>query len=263
MLGKLLKYDLRYVYKPLTVFYSLAIFFSILTRVFFAIEDSFIMFIIAKVCGGVTISMVFNILINNVMGMWVRFRRNLYGDESYLVHTLPAKRSTVYIGKSLAGLVTLLTSIAVIILALFIAYYSKENMEILKGFLFGLASGIGSSTAELLTVTFTVFFVEILSALGCGFTGIILGHKMNSGKIGFSVLFGFAVYMFTQTLGLGMFFLFALGTPDIMNLFTSGTLVSAEALKQLLILAIPVYLVLCIATFVLNLWLLKKGVDID
>lgn len=263
MLGKLFKYDLRYVYKPLVVFYSLSVFFGVLTRIFLSVEGSFIINVIGKVCSGVTISMMFNILINNIMGMWARFRRNLYGDESYLVHTLPAKRSTIYIAKSLAGLVTLLTSIAVIILTLFIAYYSKENMEILKSFLSTLATGIGSSTAVLLTVTFGVFFVEILSALGCGFTGIILGHRMNSGKIGYSVLFGFIVYMFTQTLCLGIFFLFALGNSEMMNLFTSNTIVSVEAAKQLLVLAIPVYLMLSVATFLLNLRLLKKGVNVD
>ncbi len=263
MLGKLLKYDLFYVYKPLVIFYSLSFFFGLLTRLFFLIDDSFIMNIIARICSGAAISMIFNILINNIMGMWARFRRNLYGDESYLVHTLPAKRSTVYIAKSLTGLITLLTSIGVIILTLFMAYYSKDNMEILKSFLATLASGIGSSTATLLTVLFAVFFVEILSAVGCGFTGIVLGHKMSSGKIGYSVLFGFIVYMLTQTLGLGIFFLFALGNPEIMNLFTSSTLVSAEAVKQLLILGIPIYFIMCVATFFLNLRLLQKGVDVD
>ncbi|MBO7217455.1 MAG: hypothetical protein J6V50_02005 [Clostridia bacterium] len=263
MLGKLLKYDLRYVYRPLFVFYSLAIFFGLLTRVFLSIEDSFIMYIIGKICSGVTISMMFNIVINNVMGMWARFRRNLYGDESYLVHTLPTKRSTVYIAKSLAGLVTLFTSFGVIILSLFVAYYSKDNMEIFKAVLATMASGIGSSVSEFLTFAIAVFFVEILNALGCGFTGIVLGHKMNSGKIGFSVLFGFMAYLITQALGLGAFFFFALFNPEIMNLFTSSTLISIEAVKELLILAIPVYFALCVLSFVLNLALLKKGVNVE
>ena len=263
MLGKLLKYDLRYVYRPLIIFYSFSVFFGLLTRIFLSVDGSFIVNVIGKICSGVAISMIFNILINNIMGMWARFRRNLYGDESYLVHTLPSKRSTVYIAKSLAGLITLLTSICVIILTLFIAYYSKENMEVLNNFLSTLATGIGSSTTALLTVTFAVFFVEILSALGCGFTGIVLGHRMNSGKIGYSVLFGFTVYIFTQMLGLGIFFLFALGNTEIMNLFTSDMLVSVEAVKQLLILAIPVYFIMCVATFWLNIRLLKKGVNVD
>ena len=43
MLKKLLKYDLENIYKFLIIFYSLAIFFGMLTRVFLEIENSFIM----------------------------------------------------------------------------------------------------------------------------------------------------------------------------------------------------------------------------
>ena len=36
-----------------------------------------------------------------------------------------------------------------------------------------------------------IFFIEFACGLQSGYSGIILGHKMNSAKIGFSVLFGF------------------------------------------------------------------------
>ena len=43
MLRKLLKYDLKNTFKLLSVFYVLAIFFAILTRIFLSIENSFVM----------------------------------------------------------------------------------------------------------------------------------------------------------------------------------------------------------------------------
>ena len=46
MLKKLLKYDLKNAYKILIVFYGLALFFAILTRVFLNIENSLFMNII-------------------------------------------------------------------------------------------------------------------------------------------------------------------------------------------------------------------------
>ena len=70
MLKKLLKYDLQNVYKLLIVFYSLSLFFAILTRIFLSIENSFIMNIIGQICSGTTIAMIFNILINNLMRLW-------------------------------------------------------------------------------------------------------------------------------------------------------------------------------------------------
>ena len=127
MLKKLLKYDLEYNYKILVIFYLLAIFFAVFTRICFSIENSFIMNIIGKICSGTTIAMIFNILINNLMRLWVRFKYNFYGDESYLTHTLPIDRKTQYLSKTLASIITLFSSVLVIALTLFIAYYSKEN----------------------------------------------------------------------------------------------------------------------------------------
>ena len=79
MLNKLLKYDFKSINIVLIVFYGLSIFFSLLTRIFLSIEDSFICEIIGKICSGTTIAMFFNIIINNLMRLWVRFKNNLYG----------------------------------------------------------------------------------------------------------------------------------------------------------------------------------------
>ena len=45
------------------------------------------------------------ILINNLMRTWVRFRHNLYGDESYLTHTLPVERKTIYLSKFITSII--------------------------------------------------------------------------------------------------------------------------------------------------------------
>ena len=46
MLGKLLKYDLKWGYKPLVVFYILSLFFAVLAKVFQQIENSLIFLVI-------------------------------------------------------------------------------------------------------------------------------------------------------------------------------------------------------------------------
>ena len=123
MLKKLLKYDLKNMFKFLVIFYVIALFFAILTRIFLNIENSLVMKIIGQVCSGVTISMIFNILINNLMRSWIRFKQNLYGDESYLTHTLPIEKKTLYLSKIITAIITMFVSIVVIGLTLFIAYF--------------------------------------------------------------------------------------------------------------------------------------------
>ena len=191
MLKKLLKYDLKYKLKVLNIFYILSIIFAIFTRIFLNIENSFILNIIGKICSGVTISMIFNILINNLMRIWVRFKDNFYKDESYLTHTLPINKSTLYLSKILSSIITLFISISVIGITLFIAYYSKENIELLKKLILPILEIYNSTFIVFLLVILFILFLELLNAVQMGFIGIILGHKMNNNKTLFSKLFSF------------------------------------------------------------------------
>ena len=145
MLKKLLKYDLENVYKVLIIFYILAIITAIFTRIFYSIDNSTILNIIAQIFSGTTIAMIANILINNLMRVWVRFKQNLYGDESYLTHTLPVSKKTIYLSKCLTSIITMATSIITIGITLFIAYYSKENITIVKNLLTPIANAYNST----------------------------------------------------------------------------------------------------------------------
>lgn len=263
MLNKLLKYDLKSNFKVIIIFYSLAIFFAVLTRVFLNIENSLIVNIIGQVCSGVTISMLFNIVINNLMRIWVRFKQSLYGDESYLTHTLPVKKQTLYLSKALTAVLTLFISVIVIGLTLFIAYYSKENIELLKSLLLPIADAYGSTVMNILLAILFIFFLEFANALQAGFTGIILGHKMDNFKTGYSVLFGFIAYIVTQIFVLLMIFVFALFNSDIMNLFITKTVVNMNMVKAIIYMSIAIYTLTLAIGYFINLKLFKKGVNID
>lgn len=263
MLKKLLKYDLKNIFKLLIIFYSLALFFGTLTRLFFSIENSLIMDIIAKICSGTTIAMIFNILINNMMRLWVTFKNNLYGDESYLTHTLPIEKKTLYLSKILTAVITLFTSVIVIGLTVFIAYYSKDNLELLKSILLPLANIYGSTITKILLAFLFVFFLEFANILQAGFSGIILGHKMNNLKTLYSVLYGFVVYTFTQIFTLILMFVVALFNKDMMNLFYTTEIINVDMVKLIIYLAIIIYTVTLIVLYLVNVKLFSKGVNVD
>ena len=264
MLKKLLKYDLAANFKFLTIFYSIGLFFALLTRLFLSIENSLIMDIIGKICSGVTISMIFNILINNVMRFWGRFKQSMYGDESYLTHTLPIEKQTLYFSRALAALITLFASMAMITLSLFVAYYSKANLEILKNLLTSVASSFESSVTGLVLAFLLIFFLEIANALQIGFTGIILGHKMQTNKTLFSIIFGFATYMASQTLVFIALFIAAIFSPNLMNLFiTNQATLSMSAIKTLFFLSLIVYTLLLFIVYFVNVTFFKQGVNVD
>ena len=263
MLKKLLKYDLENIFKFLIIFYSLALFFAILTRIFFSIDNSLIMNILGQITSGTAISMMFSIVINNLMRLWVRFKNNFYGDESYLTHTLPIEKKTLYLSKTIASLITLFTSILVIALTLFIAYYSKENIETLKNILLPIANTFDSSILNIIIADLFVFFLELVTGLFSGYTGIILGHKKNNNKVGYSVLFGFIAYLITQTIGIISIFVVGIFNKDIMNLFITNEIINIDSIHTIIFLAIIIYTTTIILLHITNLKLFKQGVNVE
>ena len=263
MLKKVLKYDLKYNYKILFVFYALALFFAFLTRFFLKIDNSLVMNVLGQICGGVTVSMMFNIIINNLMRIWVRFNQNFYGDESYLTHTLPIEKKTLYLSKFLSSIITLFSSIAVIVLSFFIAYGTKDLVNLVGNLLNSFSKSLNTKTYIIIFALIVILFIEFLNALQCGFTGIILGHRRNSSKIGFSIIFGFLIYLASQSFVLIVTLIFALFNDKFMNLFLTKEAVDINTLKAVILIAIISYLIVIIVDFILNLKLFKKGVNVD
>lgn len=264
MLTKLLKYDLKNILKFISVFYSLAIIFAALSRFFAIWDSSMVWLVISKIFAGASISMIFSILINCMMRSWVRFKMNVYGDESYLTHTLPVKKETVYLSKLLCVTITLAISFVISLLTLFITYYTKESFEMLKAFISAampLKDGI-SSTLFIITLVF-ILFLELLNAIQFGFTGLIIGHRSNKNKIVSSVLTGLATYSAGQVAILAIIFVIALFHKEIMNLFVTTQAVSFGTVKLIVLISAILYALLIVVNCIINVKLLKRGVNVE
>ncbi len=205
----------------------------------------------------------FSIIINNLMRVWARFVKNVYGDESYLTHTLPVSKSTIYSSKFLSSIITMFTIILVIISCVFIAYYSKENLEILKNTLQFLA--MNSSTIKVILVSFIVIFLEFVMILQVGFTGLLLGHISNNLKMTKSILYGFLNYLLVGTISVLIIYIIGLFNPNIMALFNSNisNTFSIDIIKTALILGICFYIFLIGIYYFIDIKIFNKGVNVD
>ena len=264
MLIKLLKYDLKYMIKNMCVFYILAIFFAITTRLLSLPEQSVMIGILRKISSGCMIAMIANIVINVMMRSWVRFRDSLYKDEAYLTHTLPVTKNDLYNSKLIQTLIFFFIGFVISLLSLFIAYFTQDSWQVIKEYIKTITVGFNMSTAFFITMAIMLIFLELFNAIQCGFLGIILGHKRNNGKIGFSVLFGFIIYLVAQTLVLGLVFVYGLFDESVMELFKSATIsIDVDAFKILAIVASILYLVIIFSMSIVCKKLLNKGVNIE
>ena len=263
MLKKLLKYDLKWVYKVVIVFYVLALIFAVLTRIFFSIENSLMFKIIGQIVNGAMISMLISSLINCFMRSWVRFINNIYKDESYLTHTLPIKKKDIYLSKVLTAFICSFTTVLVAIVCLFISYYSETNIEILKSFLKMTANTYNMSVISLLLIVSLVIFLEVLFIILIGYVGIIIGHRSNKNKMARSVIIGIVLYLFTSSLTLGFVYIVGLFNQNVMNIINTTDIVNADAIKSVMIIGICIYIVYNVIYYMIGNKLLKKGVNVD
>ena len=264
MLNKLLKYDLKYMIKNMTIFYLLSLFFALTTRILFNIEQSVIINIISQISVGCMFALVANTLINTMMRSWIRFRDSLYKDESYLTHTLPVTKNDLYNSKFIQTLIFFFISFLVIIISLFIAYYSKENWLALTNFIKTITTGLNMSTIFFITMAIIIIFLEIFNAIQCGFFGIILGNKMNNGKTGYSVLFGFIAYLISQCLILCLVYIYGLFDSSVMELFKTSTInIDVNAFKVLALVSSLLYIIIIFIMSILCKKELSKGVNVE
>lgn len=262
MLKKLLKYDLKYMIKNMSVFYILALVASILTRIIFSLKETVIINIAGQICLGFMFSMIASILINTIMRSWVRFRDSIYKDEAYLTHTLPVSKNDIYNSKFLQTIIFFGVSMFFVILSIFITYYTKERWDILIG-LFNKINLSYNTKVFLMISIVIVFMLEIFNIIQSGFLGIILGYKANNYKTGYSVFWGLIVYIISQLIALLFLFITGLINKNIFRLFISTDSLTPGIVKPLVVLAIIFYLFIIIMMNIVCKKVLKKGVNIE
>lgn len=261
MLKKLLKYDLKWVLKVLSIFYALAIIFAMGGRLMLEVDNSLLFKVLGGITLGLSAGMLIGCIINTFLRSWARFVKNVYKDESYLTHTLPVLKKTIYNAKLISAIIaTLLTGI-VIILCLFIAYYSENNMMQLKNW---LEISLGSAASiKIIILTSINLFLEVIYIIVLGYAAIIIGHKSNGRKFLKSVVYGFGMYSLTQVCSLIFLFIAGWINSDIMKLINSASMPQLNVVYYVLYFSLALYLLFIIFYYFLGKKILEKGVNVD
>lgn len=263
MLGKVMKYDLKWVCKPLLVFYILGLVFSVATRLLGNIQNSIVFTVITQICSGAAISMMASIVINSLMRCWVRFIRNIYKDESYLTHTLPVKNGTIFLSKVLTGIILMLLSFAIILACIVIAYGTKANFEFVKNALMPIATMLEMKTGVIIAVIGIILILEFIFMLICGYLGIILGHKSNNKRIIKSVVYGLVLFIAMTITTVLILYIAGLFNKNIMNLFNTVEAPNKETMQLLMVGGIFLYLIYIIIYYIIGNIQIRKGVNVE
>lgn len=280
MLTKLIKYDLKFIFKTVNI-YLILLFLSVILhnitsydytptfldasgQVFGGDPDApVIIQFLHTVFYNAIIAMLIGLVLNSIIRIWGRFKYNMYGDESYLTHTLPVSRKTLWLSKLLSLLLTILGVIAGVGLSFWLLSLVPTGRNLIGGLGFTEQAPLSYTIALLIGL-----YVEMVFITLCGITGIILGHHANHHHGLRSIIFGFIIYAFSAVLLLGFLALWSCIDPDIQNLFNTtisnpNEIFTFDFITKLFIGIDFAYIVMITALASVNYYLLKSGVDVD
>ena len=156
---------------------------------------------------------------------------------------------------------TLTCTLLVSFLAIFIAYYSKDNINLLNGLLSNITSNLNISNSLFIFVIIFILALEIFTGLESGILGIIFGYKKSNNKVLYSVIFGFLVYILSQLFVLLSLFITGLFNKNVMNIFTSS-IIDFNTIKIIVMISILVYILIIAMLNFISVKELKKGVNV-
>ncbi|MEG1448574.1 MAG: hypothetical protein RR048_04940 [Oscillospiraceae bacterium] len=199
MLGKLTKYEFMATAKNFLPLYGAIIIISIINRIFVFSDLHFLRSTLNSSL--IDVGQFFNFMLNMIFFAIIiaigvitllvviqRFYKNLYGDQGYLMHTLPVPKWELIASKVLVSVVWIISSGFIIFVSISILVvntdFIRESFEMIKI----LIDEVGFS---IIFEGLALAFAACISSVLCIYAAISLGNMFNS----FKVLWSFGAYI--------------------------------------------------------------------
>ena len=263
MLGKLLKYDFKNLYKTLLPIYLITLVITILTVILNNLSDTSNLF---STLNGLMILSYVVILMVLVIGTFFLSIRDFYLDfaseRGYLINTLPVKKSTIITSKFITGVTTMIISLIVMFISILILVIGNGEWSSFANGIANIFRDIPSDAVVMLILMTVLMIVAYISGLAVCYLSIALGQLKNTNKLGFSFLAYIILYIIYE-----MYFTFALvfiGTisPDFVNRLDSEVGVISSVNILFVILIGLVIIITAIITPITN-YILKNKLNLE
>lgn len=266
MLGKLMKYEWKATWKllvPLNLFIVLMTVLAYCTvqMSFFDSNSNLVIMTGTMVMITYVLSM-FVVAVGSVIYLIYRFYTSVYGDEGYLLHTLPVDKHHIIVAKTLTSAAWILINTILIYFSIFFLLSTQAQfMEAMaEGFEFyvdvvnGYNDKIGGF--EILMTFVASFFAlgaRILKVSAC----ISLGQLSSNHKILSAFGFYYAIYFVQKIFSLLYYLILELGMRAS-NYYYSGS-IFATSWEFTLISS----LIYCVVFYILTWYVMERKLNLD
>lgn len=205
MLGKVLKNDLVSIFKSILPGYLVVLLSAIIIRLLVLVGVHFtnpFFSILATILGFVFAMLLVALFFGTFFMVIKRYIINLFSDEGYLTHTLPVKRSTLFLSKYLAGMITLISSLIVILGCIAIAFITSTFMPEIREAIYQILMESNLSFVGFCTIFSTVILLTLSTILLLIYFAINWGYSRNDKKILNAIGMGIGLYFLVQLINI-------------------------------------------------------------
>ena len=265
MLGKLLKYDFRSMFKQFAFIWPAALALALVnhfTLNSFVTSASDTRQTISGVAMLVYVAILMAMFIVALVFTIQRFYKGLLGDEGYLMHTLPVRPWQLIGSKLLCAVVTTFLSVIVAILSILVIFpWGREEFrEIFQGLGYIFSHWNMQATHGVLGILETCLLVMVSFATGYLqiYLSLSIGHLFNKNRIALSVIAFIAINAIVSTLT------GTLLSPLFDSLFDFMRNMSGIAsFHSVVWIAMAVELILCAIYFAGTEFILRKKLNLE
>lgn len=261
MLGKLLKYDLKKNMRWMWLLFVLTIVVAGLTRGCKELGNFYVFFYILGICfDSVFYALLANVIIQPVLRGILNFSKSLYGDESYLLHTLPVSKNQIINSKFLTTIIEMVLGFASAIISLLIRFVSPTFLPTIEFLLSTIV--VGEIQASLFIVLFIILvLVEFLLFISITYFSIIVANRSKEKRVLKTFLITALMY-FSSLAVLSIFMLIVLLANGV-DLASSKLSLFPSSLFGIIITGMLVYSVISLLFYFLARKEFNKGVNVD
>ena len=196
MLKKLLKYDLKNLFKSLLPIYLVTLVVTILTVILNNLSNKSNLFSTLNALMIFSYIIILMVLLIGTFFLSIRdFYLDFTSERAYLVNTLPVKKRTIIASKFITSLITMLASMVVMFISFLILIIGNG---IWVSFAKEVSILLNTMTGEiwvLLILTTVLMIVMYIGILALCYFSISLGQLKNTNKLGFSFLAFIGIYI--------------------------------------------------------------------
>jgi len=262
MLGKLIKYDLNYIFRKMFPFLLFAIISSIVLTIANLLQRQFqinaVLPSLMVLFGFTTIISLVGLSIVAVIMPAYRFYTNVLKDEGYLSNTLPISKSNLVLSKLLSGMITVALTFIVISILTFLLFRLNIDGYTLNNVITYQVYGDFSFTKTMVLI-FLVFITQMTAFIAFIVAALSVGHSYDNNKLVKSVLFGIIFYVGMQIIAGIVMAIILWGPNDGYNAMLDGQ----GAISLILYLAMIVNLLFITVYFFISKYFITNKLNLE